>query len=149
MDFSHTRAFPGLAGLDIAEADLVLCTEEEVIWLREERAEVAENERKAAAEAAKAVPVKKPEIKEFDSIRLIVPLKGSDVFDDKAVYDLPVGTEGTVVDVYWEGAAFEVEFLLFTDPARPDSFVSVQIPVEASQCEPAWNLQATNDGKDG
>ena len=79
-------------------------------------------------------------INELDMIRLTVPLEGPDVFDDKAIYKLPVGTEGTVMHVFQDGKAFEVEFVLFTDPAHPDDFVSVQIPVEANQCELRWKL---------
>lgn len=79
-------------------------------------------------------------IEELDTIRLTVPLEGPDVFDDKAIYKLPVGAEGTVMHVFWGGDAFEVEFLVYPDPANPEDFVSVQIPVEAAQCELAWKL---------
>ena len=144
VDFSYTRAFPDLAGLDLNEADLAPCTEEEADSVRAQREEAAERARKAAAEAAKAERVRKPEIEEFDVIRLTVPLKGADVFDDKAIYQLPVGSEGTVVHIFGDGVAFEVEFLLFPDPARPDDFISVQIPVEASQCEAPWRMPAEN-----
>jgi hypothetical protein len=74
-------------------------------------------------------------IDEFDVIRTTVPLEGSDVFDDARVLPLPVGSEGTVVHVFRGGAAFEVEFLVFDNLADPDDFTSVQIPVEADQCE--------------
>lgn len=135
VDFSYTRAFPDLAGLNVHEADLAPCTEEEANSVRAQREETAECARKAAAEAAQAERVRKPEIGEFDVIRLTVPLKGADVFDEKAIYQLPVGSEGTVVHIFGDGAAFEVEFLLFPDPTNHDDFVSVQIPVEAHQCE--------------
>lgn len=75
-------------------------------------------------------------IEELDTIRLTVPLEGPDVFDDKAIYQLPVGTKGTVMHVFWGGDAFEVEFLVYPDPTRPEDFVSVEIPVRADQCEP-------------
>jgi hypothetical protein len=73
-------------------------------------------------------------IRELDVIRTTMPLEGPDVFDDARVYPLPVGSRGTVVYVYGNGAAFEVEFLV----GHSDSFVSVQIPVESSQCELDW-----------
>lgn len=144
VDFSYTRAFPHLAGLNIPEADVAPCTEEEANSVRAQREEAAECARKAAAEAAKAEIVWKPEIEELDTIRLTVPLEGPDVFDDKAIYTLPVGTEGTVMHVFWDGAAFEVEFLLFPDPTNHDDFISVQIPVEAHQCELLWKLPSEN-----
>ncbi|WP_165078080.1 MULTISPECIES: DUF4926 domain-containing protein [unclassified Desulfovibrio] len=84
------------------------------------------------------------EIEEFDVIRLTVPLEGPDVFDDKAIYQLPVGSEGTVVYIFGGGDAFEVEFLIYPDPANHDDFVSVQIPVRADQCEPGWKLPPKN-----
>lgn len=83
-------------------------------------------------------------VEEFDTIRLTVPLEGPDVFDDKAIYQLPVGTEGTVVHVFWGGDAFEVEFVLYPDPADHDDFVSVQIPVRADQCELRAKLMRKN-----
>lgn len=92
VDFSYTRAFPDLAGLIISEADLAPCSEEEANSVRAQREEAAECARKAAAEAAQAEMMRKPEIEELDTIRLTVPLKGADVLDDKAVYRLPVGS---------------------------------------------------------
>ena len=144
VNFSYTRAFPDLAGLDVNEADLAPCTDEEADSVRAQREEAAERACKAAAEAAKAEKVRMPEIEEFATIRLTVPLKGADVFDDKAIYQLPVGSEGTVVHIFGDGVAFEVEFLIFPDPARPDDFISVQINVEASQCESPWRLADEN-----
>ena len=70
-------------------------------------------------------------IKELDVIRTLVPLEGPDVFDDTRVYQLPVGSEGTVVFDF--GKAFEVEFLVH--PTTQEDFRSVQITVEAAQCE--------------
>lgn len=144
VNFSYTKAFPDLAGLDVNVVDLAPCTEEEADSVHAQREEAAEYARKAAAEAKKAEIVRKPEIEEFDTIRLTVPLKGSDVFDDKAIYTLPVGSEGTVVYIFRGGDAFEVEFLIYPDPANHDDFVSVQIPVRADQCEPAWRLPPKN-----
>ena len=83
-------------------------------------------------------------IEELDRIRLTVPLEGPDVFDDNAIYQLPVGTEGTVMHVFLGGDAFEVEFVIFPDPANHDAYVSVEIPVEADQCELAWKLLPKN-----
>lgn len=73
-------------------------------------------------------------IREFDMIRLTVPLEGPEVFTGR-IYPLPAGTEGAVVDMLGNQGAYEVEFLLSPDQAGPDSFISVQIPVEAYQCE--------------
>lgn len=42
------------------------------------------------------------------------------------------------------GKAFEVEFLIYPDPKAPDYFISVQIPVEANQCEPGWDTRVQN-----
>lgn len=80
-------------------------------------------------------------IEEFDVIRLTVPLEGPNVFDDKDIYKLPIGKTGTVVHVFQGGKGFEVEFLIYPDPKDPDYFVSVQIPVEANQCELSCNPQ--------
>ncbi len=77
-------------------------------------------------------------IKELDVIRTKVPLEGPDVFDAARILPLPVGAEGTVVCVFGRNEAFEVEFLVYDNPAQPDEFTSVQIPVKADQCELAW-----------
>ena len=143
--FQRPRAI-GLAGLDIHEADLALCTEDEVNMEAMQRRQAKARAEAAALRAEKLRMIRKPEIGDLDGIRLTVPLKGSDVFDDKAVYKLPVGTEGTVVHVFGDGAAFEVEFILFPEPEDHDHFVSVQIPVEAYQCELAWKLAREREG---
>lgn len=75
-------------------------------------------------------------IKELDEIKLTVPLEGADVFDEKAVYQLPAGTEGTVVYVFGNGEAFEVEFLIWPEPEKMGEFISVEIVVRSDQCEP-------------
>ncbi len=74
-------------------------------------------------------------IEELDPVRLTVPLEGTDVFDKNNIVPLPVGTEGTVVLVFGDGEAYEVEFMEFNNPNDPEDFVSVQLTVEASQCE--------------
>lgn len=77
---------------------------------------------------------KTEQIEEFDAIRLTVPLEGEDVFDSSVVYQLPVGSIGAVVHVFFDENknpdAFETEFLIH----QGDSFRSVQIPVESFQC---------------
>ncbi len=83
-------------------------------------------------------------IEELDTIRLTVPLEGPNVFDDKDIYQLPVGTKGTVMHIFWSGEAFEVEFVLFPNPANHKDFVSVQIPVRADQCEPFFGDSLKN-----
>ncbi|MDE6735436.1 MAG: DUF4926 domain-containing protein [Desulfovibrio sp.] len=143
VEFQRPRAI-GLAGLYIHETDLAPCTEDEASMEAMQRREGAARAEAAALRAKKLRMIRKPEIEDLDVIRLTVPLKGSDVFDDKAVYKLPVGTEGTVVHVFGDGAAFEVEFILFPEPEDHDHFVSVQIPVEAYQCELAWKLPPEN-----
>jgi len=81
-------------------------------------------------------------IEELDVIRLTVPMEGADVFDKARVIPLPVGSEGTVVHVFGAGAAFETEFLVFDNPADPEDYTSVQIAVEAAQCELSWRCPA-------
>ena len=74
------------------------------------------------------------QIEEFDGIRLIVPLEGEDVFDSSVIHPLPVGSIGTVVQVFFDAddkpSSFETEFLIH----QGDTFRSVQIPVGVSQC---------------
>ena len=72
-------------------------------------------------------------IKEFDDVRLTVALQGEDVFDSSRVLTLPVGMEGTVVELFGD-RAYEVEFHLRETP-DPDVITYVQIAVEANQCE--------------
>lgn len=79
-----------------------------------------------------------PRINELDVISIKEPLEGPDVFDDSRILPLPAGTQGTVVYVHQEGRAFEVEFLIFDNPADPEDFTSVMISVPAEQCELAW-----------
>ena len=74
-------------------------------------------------------------ITELATIRITVPLEGPDVFDDARIFQLPVGSQGTVVYVHHNGAAYEVEFLIWL---TPDHYRSVMIPVEAEQCELVW-----------
>ncbi len=81
-------------------------------------------------------------ITELATIRTTVPLKGADVFDDTLVFDLPAGSEGTVVYVFADEKAFEVEFLVWPEPDKKDAFHSVQIPVERDQCELLWAAPA-------
>ncbi len=76
---------------------------------------------------------KTEQIGEFDAIRLIVPLEGEDVFDNSVIHPLPIGSIGTAVHVHYRGgkpSGFETEFLIH----QGNSFRSVQIPVDASQC---------------
>ena len=148
VEFQRPRAV-NLAGLYIHEADLAPCAEDEAKLEAMQRKARQARAEAAVRRAERLASIRKPEIHQFDVIRLTVPLKGSDVFDDKAVYKLPVGTEGTAVDVYGDGAAFEVEFLLFPDPADHDHFVSVQITVEAYQCELAWKLPRGKENQVG
>lgn len=81
----------------------------------------------------------------FDVIRSTVPLEGYD--DDNALQKIPVGSEGTVLEVYWEGKAFEVDFDLRLDPANPDSFTTVTMSVDADQCELVWKCPRNQEPK--
>ncbi len=74
-------------------------------------------------------------IKELDVIRTLVPLEGPDVFDSTRIHQLPAGSKGTVVCDF--GSAYEVEFLVWP---TPEAFRSVQITVEADQCELAQKV---------
>ena len=75
-------------------------------------------------------------IEELDVIKTLVPLEGSDVFDDTRILHLPIGSKGAVV--YDFGDAYEVEFLVFDNPADSEEFTSVEIVVNADQCELDW-----------
>jgi len=79
-------------------------------------------------------------ITELATIRTTMPLEGPDVFDDARIHQLPVGSEGTVMHIFDDGEAFEVEFLVWPD--GPKQYRSVQIPVEVDQCELAWKAPA-------
>jgi hypothetical protein len=78
-----------------------------------------------------------PRIEELDVIKTLVPLEGPDVFDDARIFQLPAGSRGTVV--YDFGDAYEVEFLVWP---TPEHYRSVQIPVNADQCELDWKCPA-------
>ena len=79
----------------------------------------------------------------FDVIRSTVPLEGYDA--DNALQKIPMGSEGTVVDVYGEGKAFEVDFDLHLDSANPESFTTITMSVNADQCGLVW--QCPRNGK--
>ncbi len=87
---------------------------------------------------------KTEQIEEFDLIRLTVPLEGEDVFDSSVIHPLPIGSVGTAVHVHYRGgkpSGFETEFLIH----QGDSFRSVQIPVDASQCVLHQKYEETPD----
>lgn len=71
-------------------------------------------------------------IKQLDMIRTTVPLEGPDVFDDTRIHHLPVGTEGTVIEVWLGGEAYEVEFAVGD---LEGNFRSVMIPVDKNAVE--------------
>lgn len=76
-------------------------------------------------------------IKELDRITLTVPLEGADVFDDTRVFQLPVGSEGTVM-LAFGNEAYEVEFIVRPNPTDPEDWYSVEIVVKADQCLPSF-----------
>ena len=71
-------------------------------------------------------------IKQYDMIRTLVPLDGPDVFDDSRIHHLPAGSRGAVVEVWQNGAAYEVEFII-GDPEA--DFRSVMLTVEKENVE--------------
>lgn len=71
-------------------------------------------------------------IKELDIIRTTVPLDGPDVFDDARIHHLPVGSQGTVIEVWQNGESYEVEFAI-GDPEG--NFRSVMMPVDKENVE--------------
>lgn len=81
----------------------------------------------------------------FDVVRSTVPL--ADLDHRNVLHHIPVGTEGTVVEVYGGGKAFEVDFDLYNDPRDPLYFVTVTTTVNAGQCELVWKCPRKGDEK--
>ena len=81
----------------------------------------------------------------FDVIRSTVPLEGYD--NNNALQKIPVGSEGTVVEVYGGGKAFEVDFDLRVDPTNPERFTTITMSVNADQCELVWKCPHSQENR--
>lgn len=55
---------------------------------------------------------------EFTPVRTLAPVSGRDLYGDADV-SLPAGAEGAVIEVWDNGAAYDVEFLLNPEAAIP------------------------------
>ena len=82
----------------------------------------------------------------FDVIRNTVPLEGYD--DENILRQIPVGSEGTVLEIYGDGEAFEVEFSKIEGPALPPTFNGVLLSVDADQCDLVWKYPRNNEPQD-
>ncbi|MBC17096.1 MAG: hypothetical protein CL942_08595 [Desulfovibrio sp.] len=52
------------------------------------------------------------QLKEYDTIRLLEAQEGPGHYSQGVVHTVPVGTEGTILEVFDQGASFEVEFTI-------------------------------------